>query len=141
FVDAAGNAYVTGQTDAADFPVTPNAYQTTFTGTHTCGDRVTYVCPIGFVAKLNPPGSAMLYATYLGGNGTAPLAIVADGSGNAYISGGPGANYPTTITQNGGDSLFITKLSADGSNILLSFLWGGWDYSDMHSNGGERLAG
>jgi hypothetical protein len=31
-VDAAGNAYVIGDTDSADFPTTPGAFQTTFRG-------------------------------------------------------------------------------------------------------------
>ena len=62
-VDGSGNAYVIGQsgfpTDAADFPVTAGAFDPTFNGGN-------YDL---FVAKLNAAGSALVYATYLGGNG------------------------------------------------------------------------
>ncbi len=56
-VDAAGNAYVTGETFSADFPVTPGAFQTTLIGGVSC-----------FVTKLNAAGSALVYSTYLSGS-------------------------------------------------------------------------
>jgi len=72
-IDSAGNAYVTGDTTSANFP-TKNAAQSTPHG--------------GFVAKISPDGSALLYSTYLGGSGSdAPGGIAADGAGNAYVTG------------------------------------------------------
>src|SRR5207247_14779 len=59
-LDAAGNAYVTGRTDSSDFPTSPGAYQTTFSG-------VLSVYGDAFVVKLDPTGSALIYSTYLGG--------------------------------------------------------------------------
>src|SRR5207249_5256491 len=53
-VDAAGNAYVTGFTDSANFPTTPGAIQTNFAGTTDV-----------FVTKVNPSGSGLAYSTYL----------------------------------------------------------------------------
>ncbi len=62
-VDAAGNAYVTGQTSATNFP-TVNAFQPTN------APDPDVVGPLyradAFVAKLNPSGSQLLYSTYLG---------------------------------------------------------------------------
>jgi hypothetical protein len=58
-VDGLGNAYVTGFTFSANFPTTPRAFQTIFSG----GDA--------FVTKLNASGSALVYSTYLGGSRTA----------------------------------------------------------------------
>src|SRR5205085_10469998 len=55
-VDASGNAYVTGITGSANFPVSPGAFQTVYAG----------ACD-AFVSKLNPNGSALVYSTYLGG--------------------------------------------------------------------------
>src|SRR5262249_33275134 len=52
--DAAGNAYVTGDTFSANFPVM-NPIQT---------DAPSYDA---FVSKLNPTGTALLYSTYVGG--------------------------------------------------------------------------
>ena len=57
-VDSAGNAYVTGGTFSTDFP-TANPLQAVFGGGYADG----------FVAKLNPSGSALVYSTYLGGSG------------------------------------------------------------------------
>jgi len=55
-VDANGAAYVTGETWSYDFPTTPGAFDTT---------RSRY--KDAFVVKLNPAGSALAYATFLGG--------------------------------------------------------------------------
>jgi len=49
-LDGAGNAYVTGLTNTANFPVTPGAFQTTFGG----GGNA-------FISKLNATGSALVY--------------------------------------------------------------------------------
>jgi hypothetical protein len=52
-----GNAYVTGSTSSNDFPTTANAFQSKPPGTSAHP----------FVAKLNATGTALVYATYLGG--------------------------------------------------------------------------
>jgi hypothetical protein len=56
-LDSAGAAYLTGYTQSATFPTTPNAAQPTFYGGP--GD--------GFVTKLNPTGTGLVYSTFLGG--------------------------------------------------------------------------
>ncbi|HET6464331.1 MAG TPA: SBBP repeat-containing protein, partial [Nitrospiria bacterium] len=76
-VDAAGDAYVTGVTASADFPVTANAYQSSNQGGVDA-----------FVTKLDPTGSHLLYSTYLGGNGNdTGRSIAIDASGRAYVTG------------------------------------------------------
>lgn len=80
-VDQTGNVYVTGRTQSTDFPVLgatqPVNTENGFTG---------------FVAKLNPTGSQLIYSTYIGGGvfgdatNTQPYAIAVDGSGSAYIT-------------------------------------------------------
>src|SRR5262249_44303144 len=76
-VDSVGNAYVAGQTSSLDFPTTTGAFQTAF---HNKADA--------FVAKLNHAGSALLYATFIGGNDLdLATGIAIDSAGNAYISG------------------------------------------------------
>ena len=56
-VDGEGNAFVTGVTSSADFPVTSGAFQTTLpTYRH------------GFVLKLNAAGNALVYSTFVAGN-------------------------------------------------------------------------
>src|SRR5262249_13532728 len=56
-VDAAGDAYVTGDTDSPDFPTTPGAVQPHFGGGY----------EDAFVAKLDPTGTALAYSTFVGG--------------------------------------------------------------------------
>jgi hypothetical protein len=78
-VDAAGNVYVTGETDSSDFP-TDKAIQPTYGG----GD-----CD-GFVTKIiNANGVYTLgYSTYLGGNDyDVSYGVAVDGDGNAYVTG------------------------------------------------------
>ena len=59
-VDAQGNAYVAGHTLSQNFPTTPGALATSFTGPSGLPDA--------FVSKLTQ-GGALDYSTYLGGKG------------------------------------------------------------------------
>jgi hypothetical protein len=121
-VDVSGNAYVTGLTDSTDFPAV-NALQSSSGGG-------TYDA---FVAKINPSGSALVYSTYLGGNGLDNgLGISADASGNAYVTGRTSStNFPTAkalqSTLNGINNAFITKINASGSALVYSTYLGGSD--------------
>ena len=56
-VDGAGSAYVTGTTYSPDFPTTPGAFDPSHNGEYDA-----------FVVKLNPTGSGLVYATFLGGS-------------------------------------------------------------------------
>jgi hypothetical protein len=119
-VDASGNAYVTGHTDSSNFPTTPGAFQTTYGGG----------VEDAFVTELNATGSALVYSTYLGGSGgSGGFGIAVDASGNAYVAGGAGANFPTTPgafqTTYGGADSFVSKLNAAGSALLYSTYLGG----------------
>ena len=119
-INASGNAYVTGFTASSDFPTTPGAFQTIFGGNDDA-----------FVSKLNAVGSALLYSTYLGGSGQDfGRGIAIDASGNAYVTGFAGSNFPTTpgafqATLRGGDNAFVSKLNAAGSAPLYSTYLGG----------------
>ena len=115
-VDLTGNAYVTGFTDSTDFP-TVNPLQGP-------GDPVSDA----FVTKLNPPGTALVYSTYLGGNGAdSGHAVAVDSAGSAYVTGETFSRcFPTTIgafdtTLAMGDSdAFITKISETAQPVGLS---------------------
>src|SRR5262249_25894398 len=84
-----------------------------------------------FVAKLNPTGSALVYATYLGGSQFDEGAgIAVDGSGNAYVTGATSShNFPTVNpvqpTLTGFENTFVSKLNASGSGLLYSTYLGG----------------
>ena len=77
-MDAAGNAYVTGDTGSTNFP-TANPFQATL-GSSSSADA--------FVTRLNAAGSAVMFSTYFGGNGNdTGNGIALDAAGNAYVTG------------------------------------------------------
>src|SRR5262249_5276965 len=74
-VDAAGTAYLVGTTQSLDFPATLGAFDRALAGPSNPPDV--------FVAKLNATGSALVYATYLGGGSfESGRAIAIDAAGN-----------------------------------------------------------
>jgi hypothetical protein len=117
-VDAAGNAYVGGSSDGG-FPVTPGAYQTTY-----ASNLINMV-----VSKINPTGSTLLYATYLGPNQTSGTGIAVNVAGNVFIMANAPTGFPTTggcykpISANGGP--VVAELSPNGSSLLYSTYLGG----------------
>ncbi len=131
-VDDDGNIYVTGYTEAVDFP-TLNAIQPAFGGS-TCAFPP---CDNVFVAKFNPSGTSLVFSTYLGGSGsTWARAIAVDPAGNAYIAGDLNtSDFPTVNayqgTLNGSQDAFVIKLDRSGSSIAYATYLGG----DDHENG------
>jgi hypothetical protein len=121
-IDSADNIIVHGPTHSLDFPVTPEAYNKTYSGT---GDM--------FVLKLAANGSDLLFSTYLGGSSFEENAqnIALDNVDNIYLSGLTSSlDFPTTpdalnTTHNGGCDIFVTKLAADGTSLLYSTFFGG----------------
>lgn len=128
-VDAAGNAYVTGQTDSTNFPVTPGAFQTAFRGSYGCGGNRNSA----FVTKLNPAGTGLVYSTYLGGGGfDNAYSIAIDGAGAAYVTGWAGSNdfpvtpgaFQTSVPSPCGRP-FVTKVNPLGNGLAYSTYLGG----------------
>jgi hypothetical protein len=141
-VDGSGSAYVTGYAfpqNGGGITATPGAYQQTNHSAYQTN---------AFVAKLNPTGTALGYATYLGGSGrnytnssgvTSNVsdqgnAIAVDGSGNAYITGSAGSgDFPITsgaiqtnnVSAAGFTNAFVTKLNPTGTALVYSTYLGG----------------
>jgi carboxypeptidase family protein/beta-propeller repeat-containing protein len=122
-VDSAGNAYVTGLTESTEltFPVTIGP-GLTFNGSFDA-----------FVAKVNPAGTALVYAGYIGGSGfDAGLGIAVDSSGNAYVTGytdSSEATFPVLggpdLTFNGGTDAFVAKVNPAGTALVYAGYIGG----------------
>jgi hypothetical protein len=116
-------AFITGSVFGSTLPVTPaGIVQTPAYGS----------TQNGFVEKFSANGNTLLYATYLSGfaGNTAPAAIAADASDNAYIAGYTSSlGYPTvaalipamlTTAATGTSSGFLTKLTPAGDGITFS---------------------
>jgi hypothetical protein len=121
--DAAGNAYITGQTASTNFP-TRNALQSTYQG----GATDAWVSKLNTNAVGDP---SLIYSTYLGGNGVFDYGrdVDIDGAGNAYITGQTSsANFPTlnsyAACSNSILSPFVTKLNPSGSVLVYSTCMG-----------------
>jgi len=113
-VDTSGNAYIVGETSSTNFPVTTDAIQATLNGTKNA-----------FVSKFDPTGNALLFSTYLGGNGTdSAQGVAVDNSGNAYVAGTTSSsNFPTTAgafqtSLKGTSDAFVTKIATATSTFL-----------------------
>ena len=141
-VDHSGSAYVTGCTTSTDFPTTHGTYQSDFQRDNPFPPD--FVQPNAFVAKFNPAGSALVYSTYLGGGTDLACGsgITLDSSGNAYVTGLTGLDFP--ITQGAFRSApredidaFVTKLNQDGSALIYSTYLGGRFPTSNNFNGAE----
>ncbi len=141
-VDAAGNAYLAGMTQSANFP-TVNPLQPQRNGPQDA-----------FAVKVNPSGSALVYSTYLGGSTESILnirdsfwAVAVDTAGNAYLKGSTStADFPTTpgafdrtANQAVGQDGVVTKLNAAGSALVYSTYLGG-SQNDFPASGSEGIA-
>ncbi|MEA2844141.1 MAG: hypothetical protein QOJ69_1812 [Actinomycetota bacterium] len=118
-----GSVFVTGLTESQDFPKTTPAAQEIYGGGPSDA----------FVAKINPGGDALTYATYLGGKETdAARAITVVSSGEAIVTGStnsvefPSVN-PLQATPPRPEDVdaFVTKVSSGGNSFAYSTRLGG----------------
>jgi hypothetical protein len=122
-VDLEGNAYIGGVSHSTNFPTTPGAFQTT---------TPKFFGLSGFVTKLSPDGSRLVYSTYLTGSGLGDgvEGIAIDFRGHAFVTGGTSSiDFPTKNafqpTLQGGADAFVTELDPTGSNLIYSTFLGG----------------
>lgn len=134
-VDATGAAYVVGGTNSADFPTTPDAYDTTLSDT-----GQVYVPSDVFVTKIAPDGTSITYSTYMGGSdGDGATSVALGPSGDIHLSGRtnsidlpvlnafqPYCNFPgddETGCASTGDG-FVATFSSVGDLRFSSFIGG-----------------
>lgn len=142
--DAAGHLIVTGRTSSSDLPVL-HPLQATYAG-HTDA----------FVAKVDVDTPALLYSTYLGGEGDdEAVEIALDPAGSAYVIGiTNSAAFPVVNALQpalaGGDDAFFAKitdfdacLQDDQSGVTLRFNTssGGYQLGPCASNAAPQLLG
>jgi len=122
--DRDGTACITGYTESPDFPATEGACQ----GSHAGGFDA-------FVARLNPAGTELVYATFLGGSGQDwGTGIAVDADGNACITGyTESPDFPATEgacqgSHAGGFDAFVAKLNPAGTELVYTTFLGGSKY-------------
>jgi hypothetical protein len=124
-IDSAGNAYVVGSTSSTEstFPVAVGPDLSQNGG----GDDA-------FVAKVNPTGSGLVYAGFIGGSSSdVGFGIALDGSGSAFVTGWTAStesSFPEVVgpdsSYNGGDfDAFVAKLSPSGNALVYAGYIGG----------------
>ena len=144
-VDSAGNIWITGRANDSDFPLTPNAYQTTYAASACYGSLVgpfagsgdIVNCGDAYLTELDASGSQLLYSTYFGSNGSeggSALALAPDGS--VYLAGTSNsallpatASAPQTHRAFGPDCTFEASPSAYGANICTDVFLSRWNPS------------
>jgi len=108
--DAAGNVYVAGYTDSANFPLA-NAYQQNISGVD------------AFLMKLSPIGGP-IYSTFFGGMsdqaGDYAYAVASDAAGNAYVTGRTLSAYLPLV--NPAQSVYGNGSPAGSSNFGDAFV-------------------
>ena len=118
-MDAAGNSYIAGDTQSADFFTSATAAQKTYGGAMDA-----------FVTKLTSAG-AISFSTFLGGSsGEHAGGIAVDSSQNVYVAGGTfSTNFPVVgafqAATGGSQDAFVTKIRPDGGAFLYSTYLGG----------------
>jgi fibronectin type 3 domain-containing protein len=130
-VDDDGNMYVTGLTASDDFP-TAGPVQG-FGGAFD-----------GFITKINPDGTALVFSTHYGGSGNENVfldpdnnnrpqtagGIAIDTARNVYVTGVTTSTdfplvQPVQVANLGAEDAYVVKLSADGASIFYSTYLGG----------------
>jgi hypothetical protein len=162
-VDSFGDAYVTGTTESPDFPVsdTVPTFNPECGGDGQCGaswNSGGLIVSNGFVIKLNPEGSALLYSGFVGYYEIVRCrAIAVDANQIAYVTGEVSPNITPTVTltppkvppppfpvtpnavqsvHGGGDfDAFLFVVSATGNSVIYSTYLGG-----SNEDGGNGVA-
>ena len=129
--DEKGNLYLTGTTDARDFPTTvggpPNG--------------ISFLKYFAFVSEIDATGEKLLYSLAIGGSAvtcapgtvgcsdtvvsTAGAAIAIDSAGNAYVAGNSNTtDLPTTpgVLSPQGIGAFVMKIAPGGGLAYLTYL-------------------
>ncbi|PIE86691.1 MAG: hypothetical protein CSA03_04085 [Bacteroidetes bacterium] len=120
--DIDGNIYTGARSFGTGYPTTTGAFQTAFGGG---GTDIA-------ISKLNPDGSNLIYATYLGGSLTDyPHSLVTNDNGEVWMLGSSASSdFPTSAgayqtTMAGGQDHVLVHLSSDGSTMIGGTYFGG----------------
>jgi uncharacterized protein (TIGR03437 family) len=129
-VDAEGNAFIAGTTNSPDYPTTSDAFEPAYIASASSSPQICYLppeCPVfvpppasGYLTKLNPTGTALIYSTYFSGTQTDTISFAAFTANGIYLAGIasspdlPGfEGFPAYCLP----ETYATRLSADGTEV------------------------
>jgi uncharacterized protein (TIGR03437 family) len=122
-LDGSGSIYAGGNTGSEDFPIRGGGVQSVLPG-----------IAAGFIAKLTPDLTQLLYSTYVGGRSTTSVnALAVDSQGSAVAAGYTSSiDFPVhsapQATYGGGNSDgFVVKLTPAGDSYTFATYLGGSD--------------
>ncbi len=162
-LDSQGNIYAAGSYYGPAAPTTPGALQPS-AATQFCSNGIAFVFPCEnlHIAKIDPSGRSLRYATYLSGMwGSATSGITVDGDGNLTIAGStsspdfpstPGGYQPEFFPRPTGQAAafnfsappsqgFVARLNAAGTGLLWSTFLGGSGGSAGSFTAGDNVLG
>lgn len=120
-VDSSGVVSIAGNTESEDFPVTRGAFQRSFAGG---GTDI-------FIARLNPTATALVYSTFLGGNGDdTAFGMALNSAGDVFVTGStdstdyPVAGNASRPGNHFGTFVILSELNPAGSALLFSAVFG-----------------
>lgn len=129
-LDSKDNIIVAGYTESYDYPVTKNAYDTTYNSTIVNkgkGDAI--------ITKFRDMDGSLVFSTYFGGAGTdKAFDLYLDAYDNCFITGVTGSpDFPVSFNgfdtsyneKSAGADAFIIKTDADGRRIHYGSFYGG----------------
>ncbi len=120
-----GSVIVTGSTHSIDFPISLNAFDTSYNGGSSSGD--------GFVTRINSTGSQVINSTFLGGSADDDgWSLLTDSTDGVIVAGNTSSlNFPTSFgayctAYNGGiRDGYVAHLNNSFSQLLYSTYLGG----------------
>jgi hypothetical protein len=126
-IDSVDNVFVTGTTLSTNFPVTAGAFQAANAGSYDA-----------FVTELNSEGRALVYSTYLGGEGSDQANAIAVLGDVAYVAGFTYSHYypvqdAVQSALGGAQDAFVTAIASGGNSLVWSTYCGGLE--DDQANG------
>lgn len=120
-VDGAGAAFVTGQTNSSNFPVTTGAIQSSISGVNDA-----------FVTRISAAGTSIDFSTLIGGGGLetgVAVSVTPEGrtlvAGNTTSGNFPIVNGAVQALAGGGQDIFVSELSPLGNSLIYSSYLGG----------------
>jgi uncharacterized protein (TIGR03437 family) len=129
-----GSVYTAGRAYSPGFPTTPGSFEPAQSPEFPV-ISITRYPPYGFITRLKPDGTGLIYSTFVGGGGNILMGSIAvDAQGNAFVAGSadspsfpttPGSIQPCLGNQNSFSNAFLLKMDPTGSRLLYSTFLGG----------------